>query len=95
MVYEIAREYLRDHPKAHLNARELAHEISEDERLVEMLMLEGRFENSDDGSPEESDAEKKRRKLLEDLEKNLSSSQQKPTAAATYGSDRHGVGRDR
>jgi len=95
MVYEKARAYLRDHPKAHLNARELAHEISEDARLVEILMIEGRFENKDNGGLEESEVEKKRKRLLEDLEKNLSSPAQKVSGAATYGSDRHGTGRDR
>jgi hypothetical protein len=93
MVYEKARAYLRDHPKAHMNARELAKEISEDARLVEILMMEGRFENKDNGGLEDSEVEKKRQKLLEDLEKNLSAPAQKSMGAATYGSGRHGVGR--
>jgi hypothetical protein len=95
IVYEKARAYLRDNTKVALNARELANKIGEDARLVEILMIEGRFENRDSGDLEDSETEKKKKKLLEDLEKNLSGAAQKPKGAATYGSNRHGTGRDR
>ncbi|MDR0654618.1 MAG: hypothetical protein LBG12_15110 [Synergistaceae bacterium] len=98
IVYEKARAYLRDHPKASMNARELAKEIGEDERLLEILMIEGRFENKDD-SVEESEADKKRRQILADLQKNLASTPQKQretaTEAGTYGSDRHGTRKEK
>jgi hypothetical protein len=93
IVYEKARAFLRDNPKLKLNARELAKEIGEDERLINILMMEGRFE-SVDGEPEDS-ADRKKRKLLEDLEKNLSAPERKSTGVTTYGNDRHGAGRDR
>jgi hypothetical protein len=95
MVYEKARAYLRDHPKASMNARELAKEISEDERLVQILMIEGKFENKDNGGLEDSEVEKKRKKLLEDLQKSLAAPAQKAPGPSTYGSDRHGSGKDR
>jgi hypothetical protein len=94
IVYEKARAYLRDHPKTSMNARELAREIGEDERLVEILMIEGRFENKSEGL-EESEVEKKRKLLLEDLQRNLTLPSQKPHEAATYGSDRHGTRREK
>lgn len=95
MVYEKARAYLRDHPKANIKARELAKAIGEDARLVEILMLEGMFDSKDDGCPEESAEDRKRKQLLEELQKNLSVPSKKDSAVTTYGSDRHGVGRDR
>ena len=94
IVYEKARAYLRDNPKANMNARELAKKIGEDERLVEILMIEGRFENKSKG-PEESEADKKRKLLLEDLQKNLASTPQKQRETTTYGSDRHGARREK
>jgi hypothetical protein len=94
IVYEKARAYLRDHPKAHLNARELAQEIGEDERLVEILSMEGRFENKSEGL-EDGEVEKKRKLLLDDLRKNLMSTPQKQREVTTYGSDRHGARRDK
>ncbi|MDR1133098.1 MAG: hypothetical protein LBL05_02995 [Synergistaceae bacterium] len=94
IVYEKARAYLRDHPKARLNARELAKEIGEDERLVEILTIEGRFENKSEGM-EDSEVEKKRKLLLEDLQRNLTSTPQKQRESGTYGSDRHGTRREK
>ena len=94
IVYEKARAYLRDNPKANMNARELAEKIGEDERLVEILMIEGRFENKSEGL-EESEVEKKRKMLLEDLQKNLASTPQKQRETTTYGSDRHGARREK
>jgi hypothetical protein len=93
MVYEKARGYLRDHPKEALRARELAKAIGEDERLVEILMLEGRFENKDNGGLDDREVDKKRKKLLEDLQKSLSVPAAKEAPATTYGSDRHGTDR--
>jgi hypothetical protein len=95
MVYEKARAYLRDHPKEALQARDLAKAIGEDERLVDILMIEGRFDSKDDGAPLESEDEKKRKKLLGELQKNLSVPVRKEPERTTYGSDRHGVGRER
>ena len=94
IVYEKARAYLRDNPKTSVNARELAKEIGEDERLVEILMVEGRFESKSEGM-EDDEAEKKRKMLLEDLQKNLASTPQKQRETTTYGSDRHGTRREK
>jgi hypothetical protein len=93
IVYEKARAFLRDNSKLNLNASQLAKEIGEDERLINFLMIEGRFENKDD-EPDDS-MDKKKKKLLEDLEKSLSTPAQKNSGATTYGNDRHGAGRDR
>jgi hypothetical protein len=95
IVYEKARGYLRDHPKTELNARELARKIGENERLVEMLMIEGRFSSGDGEAQTESDGDKKRRRLLEDLQKSLATPERKAPGAGTYGSDRHGTGKER
>ncbi|MDR1581216.1 MAG: hypothetical protein LBS35_12745 [Synergistaceae bacterium] len=92
IVYEKARAYLRDHPRANMNARELAREIGEDERLVEILTIEGRFENKSEGL-EENEVEKKRKLLLDDLQRNLTTAPQKQRETGTYGSDRHGATR--
>ncbi|MDR1471586.1 MAG: hypothetical protein LBS75_03600 [Synergistaceae bacterium] len=89
IVYEKARAYLRDNPKAEMKARELAKAIGEDERLVEILMIEGRFENKD-SEEGDSAAEKKRKKLLEDLQRSLAKPAPKEEGMTTYGSDRHG-----
>jgi hypothetical protein len=89
IVYEKARAYLRDNPKAEMKARALAKAIGEDERLVEILMIEGRFENKDsDGL--DSEVEKKRKKLLEDLQRSLAKPAPKEEGMTTYGNDRHG-----
>lgn len=91
IVYEKARTYLRDNPKADIHAQELAEAIGEDFRLIEILMAEGRFT----GDPEdlgESAEEKKRKKLLEEIGKNLSSPAGKTPPRVTYGQDRHGRG---
>jgi hypothetical protein len=93
IVYEKARAFLRDNPKLKLSARELAKEIGEDERLINILMMEGRFENRDE-DPEDG-TDRKKKKLLEELEKSLSEPVQKSAGITTYGNDRHGVGRDR
>ena len=94
IVYDKARTFLRDHPNDKPNARELAKEIDEDERFVEILMLEGKFDNKDNGGLEEDEVDKKRKRLLEDLQKNLSPTAQK-ASISTYGQDRHGTGRGR
>lgn len=89
-VYDKARAYIRDNPKAELDAESLAEAIKEDKRVIEILMLEGRFTGDpDDATPIESAEEKKRKRLLEDLQKNLASPTQKQRIS-TYGSDRHG-----
>jgi hypothetical protein len=93
IVYEKARAFLRDNSKLKLNSRQLAEKIGEDERLIDILMIEGRFENAE-GEPE-SDEDKKKKKLLEAFEKSLSAPTQKSTGITTYGSDRHGSGRDK
>ena len=93
MVYDKARAYLRDHPKKRLHAPELAKAIGEDTRLVEILVLEGRFDTKDDNGPDETEAEKKARRLLEDLQKNLATPGKKTDADpgfTTYGADRYG-----
>ncbi len=90
IVYDKARSYLRDHPDTSLNARELANAIKEDVALVEILVMEGRFENRNDPKPEDEE-EKKRKKMLEDFQRNLSkSSDSGKKGPSTYGSERHG-----
>lgn len=88
IVYEKARVYLRNNPKATLKAPELAKAIKEEVRLVEILVAEGRFEKSKESSDEEG--EKKRRKLLAEIKKNLAMPAEKAQPFVTYGKDRHG-----
>lgn len=89
IVYEKARTYLRDNPKADVHAPELAQAIGEEERLVEIIVAEGRFDSK---NPSESitDDEKKRLKLLAEIQKSLSSSTEKNQTYVTYGKNRHG-----
>lgn len=91
IVYEKARAYLRDNPKKKLHAAELAAAIKEDVRIIEILVLEGRFSSDPNDMPESAD-ERKRRELLESLQKNLASPADSGDAQkrGTYGSDRHG-----
>lgn len=89
LVYEKARTYLRDNPKAEVRAPELAQAIGEDVRLVEIIVAEGRFD-SKDPSEAISDEEKKRLKLLAEIEKSLSSPAGKNQPYVTYGQNRHG-----
>ncbi len=90
IVYDKARAYIRDNPKEELDAEKLAEAIGEDTRIVEILMVEGRFTGDpDDAAPIESAEDRRRRRLLEDLQKNLNSPTQRQKAS-TYGSDRHG-----
>jgi hypothetical protein len=90
IVYDKARAYLRDNPKRNPRAFELAEAIGEDTRLVEILAAEGKFERGDAPKMEESEIEKQRRRLLKDLEKNLSLPVKKNAPITTYGNDRHG-----
>lgn len=93
-VYDKARAYIRDNPKSDLDAESLAKAIEEDKGIIEILMIEGRFTGDpDDAAPIESAEERKRKKLLEDLQKNLASPTQRQQKMTTYGSDRHGTGR--
>jgi hypothetical protein len=94
IVYEKARTYLRDNPKKSPRAAELAEAIGEDKRLVEILMLEGRFDTVEAPKVEEDESEKQRKKLLKDLEQSLLAPQKKAPGVTTYGSDRHGRGDD-
>ncbi len=90
IVYDKARAYIRDNPKEELDAEGLAQAIGEDQRIVEILMIEGRFTGDpDDAAPIESAEDRRRRRLLEDLQKNLNAPTQRQKAS-TYGSDRHG-----
>lgn len=89
VVYEKARTYLRDNPKAEVRAPELAKAIGEDARLVEIIVAEGRFDNKDP-SGVITDDEKRRQKLLAEIQKNLSSTSEKNQTYVTYGQDRHG-----
>ncbi len=91
IVYEKARTYLRDNPKAELKAPELAKAIGEEVRLVEMLVAEGRFDSK--GLVDEGDeSERKRQKLLAEIQKNLAAPAEKAQPVVTYGKDRHGRG---
>jgi len=88
IVYEKARTYLRDNPKADIRAPELAKAIGEDIRLVEIIVAEGRFDSKD--GPQQTEEEKKRQRLLAEIEKSLSSPSEKNQAYSTYGQGRHG-----
>lgn len=91
IVYEKARNYLRDNPKFETNAKGLADAIGEDPRIIQILMMEGRFtgDPNDEHMLESEDA-KKRKQLLDDLEKSLASSSERQQKVTTYGNDRHG-----
>jgi phage FluMu protein Com len=89
IVYEKARTYLRDNPKAEVRAKSLAEAIGEDARLVEILVMEGRFDAKDSPRMEESELEKRRKRLLQDLQKNLELPVRQEEKT-TYGSSKHG-----
>ena len=89
IVYEKARTYLRDNPKTELRSRTLAAAIDEDVRLVEILVTEGRFDAKDSPRMEESELDKRRKRLLQDLQKNLAMPAKKEEKV-TYGSSKHG-----
>jgi hypothetical protein len=89
IVYEKARTYLRDNPKSEVRAKSLAAAIDEDVRLVEILVAEGRFDAKDSPRMEESELDKRRKKLLQDLQKNLEIPAKKEEKV-TYGSSKHG-----
>jgi hypothetical protein len=89
-VYEKARTYLRDNPKTEVRAKALAAAIGEDVKLVEMLVVEGRFDSKDSPRMEESELEKRRMKLLQDLRKNLEIPVKQQEEKVTYGSSKHG-----
>ena len=98
VVYEKARAYLRDHPKEKLHAAELAKAINEDERLIEILIVEGRFDSNNSGGDEDDESVKRTKKLLEDIQKNLTTHGKKGgegRAATTYGADRYGRAKDK
>lgn len=90
IVYEKARTYLRDNPKTEVRAKALAAAIGEDVKLVEMLVVEGRFDSKDSPRMEESELEKRRMKLLQDLRKNLEIPVKQQEEKVTYGSSKHG-----
>ncbi|MDR1481517.1 MAG: hypothetical protein LBI74_02715 [Synergistaceae bacterium] len=90
IVYEKACAYLRDNPKKGPNAAELAEALGEDRRLVDILILEGKFEEGDSPGTEEIELERRRKKLLADLQKSISLSDVKNQPTTTYGNDRHG-----
>lgn len=91
IVYDKARTYLRDNPDEELRAQSLAEAIGEDVRLIEVLVAEGRFDNKDGYDDEVSEEDRRKKKLLEDLQKNLSSpTPKKDPGIVTYGRDRHG-----
>lgn len=92
-VYESARSYLRDHPDASLNAKELAEAIGEDVMDIEILIAEGRFEREVAADMED----RRRQQLLSEFQKSLSQTEanlraQQEQRRTTYGKDRHGKG---
>jgi hypothetical protein len=91
IVYDKARNYLRDNPKAEVRAKALAEAIGEDVRLVEVLVVEGKFDAKDSPRMEEGELEKRRKKLLGELQKNLEMPVKKEEREekATYGSTKH------
>lgn len=93
VLYEKARNYLRDHPKEELDAQKLAVAIEEDPQMIRLLIEEGRFIKGDskDGD-DESAEEKKKQRLLEELQKTVekqSSVDQSTSKVTTYGKERH------
>jgi hypothetical protein len=92
IVYDKARAYLRDNPKTELHAKTLAKAIDEDLKLIEILVAEGRFDAKDSPRMEDSELEKRRQKLLGDIQKNLSAPVKKEEKM-TYGSSKHGKAR--
>jgi hypothetical protein len=92
IVYNKARTYLRDNPGKVLNSAELSKAVGEDKKLLDILIVEGRFDGGDSPKTDESEVEKRRRKLLKEIENNLSFPTKKGSASTTYGSDRHGKG---
>ncbi|GHV29974.1 hypothetical protein FACS1894167_10050 [Synergistales bacterium] len=96
IVYEKARSYLRDNPKAELDSKSLAKAIEEDVKLIEILVAEGRFDPGHEMPTEEANMDKRRKKLLDDIQKNLSARPVKEEQErTTYGSDRHGERRNK
>jgi hypothetical protein len=71
-----------------VQAKSLAEAIKEDVKLVEILVAEGRFEPKDPEGPIENESEKRRKKLLEELQKNLEASARRDKVV-TYGSSKH------
>lgn len=92
IVYEKARNYLRDNPKGEANAHALADAIGEDVRIIQLLMMEGRFTgNPDDEHMLESEDERKRKQLLTELQRSLATpAMEEKQKVTTYGNDRHG-----
>jgi hypothetical protein len=89
IVYDKARNYLRDNPKAEVRAKSLSEAIGEDVKLVEILVVEGRFDSKDSPRMEDSELEKRRKKLLGELQKNIDLPVKKEEKI-TYGSSKHG-----
>jgi hypothetical protein len=89
IVYEKARTYLRDNPKTELRAKALAAAIDEDVRLIEILVAEGRFDSKDSPRMEDGELDKRRQRLLADIQKNLDTPVKKDEKV-TYGSSKHG-----
>ena len=91
-IYDKARTYIRDNPKAELKADTLTEAIGAEVKYVEILVAEGKFDpgKSDEAAMDEDD--KKRAKLLEDIQKSLTKMSDKTETAkvVTYGSARHG-----
>lgn len=94
IVYEKARNFLRDNPKFETNAKGLADAIGEDPRIIQILMMEGRFTGDPaDEHRLESEDEKRRKQLLDELQKNLAApTEDRQQKATTYGNARHGRG---
>ena len=92
-LYEKARNYLRDHPKEELDAQKLAVAIEEAPQMIRLLIDEGRFVKGDSkDSSDESAEEKKKQRLLEELQKTVekkSSVDQSAGKVTTYGKERH------
>lgn len=88
IIYEKARTYLRDNPQEKIRAAELAEAIGEELRLVEIIVAEGRFDSQN--ISEDDPEEKKRKRLLDEFQKNLSGKQEKAAKRVTYGQTRHG-----
>jgi hypothetical protein len=93
IVYEKARAYLRDNPKAEMNSKSLSKAIEEDIKLVEILVAEGRFDPGHDAPTEDDNMDKRRKKLLEDIQKNLTerSAKAEQKRADDEADNRHGL----
>jgi hypothetical protein len=86
-VYEKARSFMRDNPDESLDVIRLADQLSEDVRDLEMLVQMGRFDRDVSGPAVE---DRRKKQLLEELQKNLSGKSGEGKKYVSYGEERYG-----